>query len=387
MSGVLEGVVVLDLTQMLAGPYCTMMLADHGADVIKIEPPGGDISRTFGPFFEDDTERQYGGYFNSINRNKRSLVLDLKDAGDAEKFRQLVAKADVLVENYRAGVMERLDLGYEALAAVNPQIVYATIRGFGDERTGNSPYADWPAFDIVAQAMGGFMGITGPGEPMKAGPGVGDIFPGALCAFGVVAALRKAERTGEGQFLDVPMYDAMVSLCERIVHLYTIGGVMPKPEGNNHPLAAPFSIYQAKDGWVAIACPVDSLWQRLAEAIGQPELAADPAFATNVERAKRSGEVQKILDEWCSQFTKLELAERLGGLVPFGPVNDTADVVNDPHIVGHDMVTSLDIPVGNGAAKIAGTPVRFAKTPGGVRSRGPLLGEHSGEILAQFDIH
>ena len=175
-NGVLEGVVVLDLTQMLAGPFCTMVLADHGADVIKIEPPHGDMSRAMGPFLGEDTERRHGGYFHSINRNKRSMVLDFKKADDCAVFLDLVAEADVVVENFRQGVMERLGIGYDTLKARNPKLVYATIRGFGDRRSGESPYTDWPAFDIVAQAMSGFMAMTGPpGMPMKAGPGVGDL--------------------------------------------------------------------------------------------------------------------------------------------------------------------------------------------------------------------
>ncbi len=200
VSGALAGVKVVDLTQMLAGPYCTMLLADQGANVIKIEPVDGDPTRHFGPFPKDDTAHHFGGYFQSTNRNKKSIALDLKSAEGKALFLLLAKDADIVVENFRAGVMDRLGIGYEVLAADNPRLVYAAIRGFGDPRTGASPYVDRPAFDVVAQAMGGAMGITGPDAetPMKIGPGVGDIFPAALAAFGIMAALHHATRTGPG---------------------------------------------------------------------------------------------------------------------------------------------------------------------------------------------
>ena len=206
-GGALAGLRVVDLTQMLAGPYCSMLLADQGADVVKIEPPEGDLTRNLGPFLESDKARAFGGYYQSINRNKRSIVLDLKHDDGKAVLRQLAAEADVVIENYRVGVMERLELSYESLAAENPRLVYAAVRGFGDPRTGTSPYAEWPAFDVVAQAMGGIMGITGPDAetPMKIGPGVGDIVPAMLAAVGVLSAVYRAQKTGEGQFVDVAM--------------------------------------------------------------------------------------------------------------------------------------------------------------------------------------
>ena len=222
-TGALADVVVLDLTQMLAGPFVTMMLADQGAEVIKIEPPGGDATRLFGPFMAGQTpvkEGGYGGYFGSTNRNKRSIVIDLKSEDGREVLRRLVAKADILVENFRAGVMERLGIGYEALSAINPRLVYGTIRGFGDPRSGRSPYASWPAYDIVAQAMGGIIAITSPtpgGPPTKIGPGVGDLIPAMQCAFGILAALHKARASGRGQFVDVAMVDGVLAACERPV--------------------------------------------------------------------------------------------------------------------------------------------------------------------------
>ena len=386
-AGALDGVVVLDLTQVLAGPYCTMLLADHGADVIKVEPPHGDLSRSLGAFFPEDVAKAESGYFHSINRNKRSMVLDLKSVTGRDTFLALVARADVVVENFRVGVMDRLGLSFETLREHNPRLVYAAISGFGDPRTGRSPYAAWPAFDVVAQAMGGFMGVTGPGTPMKSGPGVGDIFPGVLLAFGVLAALRHAEKTGEGQFVDVAMYDAMVALCERIVQQYSVGGVVPRPEGNNHPLAAPFSIFTARDGWVAIACPFEDQWRTLTQIIQRPELAEDERYASNLSRAQHPSDIRALLDAWCVQFTKSELAGLLGGRVPFGPVNDVAEILADPHMEARDMIAEIELPAIERVMKIANTPIRLSSTPGGVEVRGPRLGEHTADVLREFGVH
>ncbi len=386
-NGVLEGVVVLDLTQMLAGPYCTMLLADHGADVIKVEPPHGDMSRGLGPFMPGDDAREQGGYFHSINRNKRSIVLDLKNAEDRELFIKLVREADVLVENFRHGVMERLGLAYETLQAENPRLVYAAIRGFGDERSGRSPYAEWPAFDIVAQAMGGFMSMTGhPGEPMKAGPGIGDIVPGLMCAFGIVAAVRHAERSGAGQFVDVAMYDAVLALCERMVYRYSFGGAVSAGHGNDHPLVSPFSIYAAADGWLAIGCPLDEQWRDLARAMQREELLDDPRFADNTARVAHAAEVRAVITEWTARHTKRELAELLGGRVPCGPVNDMADIAADPHVAARGMLPEVEVPGLGQRLALAGVPVHFSATPGQVRAPGPGLGEHTGEVFEQFGL-
>src|SRR5207248_2688713 len=220
MPGPLNGLRVVDLSMMLAGPFATMLLAELGADVVKIEPPRGDGTRATGPFREEDGPEGLGGYFQSVNRGKRSVVLDLKQPSARDRLIELVRTADVLVENYSVGVMDRLGLSYERLSAENPRLVYACIRGFGDPRSGASPYVGWPAFDVVAQAMGGYLSITGTaeGSPVKAGPGVGDIFPAALLALGVVAAVDHMRLTGEGQFVDVGMVDAVLLLCERMVY-------------------------------------------------------------------------------------------------------------------------------------------------------------------------
>lgn len=384
MAGALAGTRVIDLTQMLAGPYCTMMLADQGAQVIKIEPVGGDPTRNFGPFRKDDRERHFGGYFQSTNRNKLSLALDLKQPGGRDILLTLIRGADIVVENFRAGVMDRLGVGYEVLAKENPRLVYAAIRGFGDPRTGASPHVDRPAFDVVAQAMGGAMGITGPDAhtPMKIGPGIGDIFPASLAAFGILAAYHHAVRTGQGQFVDVAMYDGIVSLCERAVYQYSYTGSSPVPEGNQHPILCPFGVFTALDGQVTIGCPRDTFWVELVSIIGRPELGTDPRFSTNNQRLVHRAETVELVESWTRMRTKAEIAEALGVRVPFGPVNTAADIYADPHMKAREMLVEVEHPGSRKPVTVASTPIRMTATPGGVTRRAPLTGEHTDELLA-----
>ncbi len=387
-GGALAGLRVIDLTQMLAGPYCTMLLGDQGADVIKIEPIGGDPTRGFGPFPADDVDHHFGGYFQSTNRNKKSVAIDLKSEDGKALLRRLVREADVVVENFRAGVMDRLGIGYESLAADNPKLVYAAIRGFGDPRTGASPYVDRPAFDVVAQAMGGAMGITGPDAvtPMKIGPGVGDIFPAALSAFGIMAAVHHAQKTGQGQFVDVAMYDGILAMCERLVYQYSYTGKSPVPEGNQHPILCPFGVFPTLDGQVTIGCPRDSFWRELADAMGRPELASDPKFLTNNHRLAHAAETVAAVEEWTRVRTKAEIAEALDGRVPFGPVNTAADIYADPHIAARHMLVEVEHPGSAKPVTIASTPIRLTETPGGVTRRAPLTGEDTDEVLAALGL-
>ena len=385
--GPLAGLRVVDLSTMLAGPYATMLLADLGADVVKVEPPRGDGTRRAGPFRPEDGRAGLAGYFQSVNRGKRGVVLDLKAPSDVERLVELVRNADVLVENYSAGVMDRLGLSYERLATENPRLVYAALRGFGDPRTGSSPYTQWPAFDIVAQAMGGFLGITGTadGAPVKSGPGVGDIFPAALLAFGVLAAVHHARRTGQGQFLDVAMYDAMVSLCERMVYQYSYTGEVPRPQGNGHPLLCPFDIFPTADGWVSVAAPHDGHWRILADTIGGPDLATDPRYRTNVDRVRHADEVRALVGDWLSPRTTAEVVEVLGGRVPIGPVNDVATIAADPHVAARGMLVELEQPGSDRPITVAGQPVKFTRTPTNVGRRAPTLGEHDVDaVLAEW---
>ena len=375
---------VLDLTQNLAGPYCTMLLADLGADVIKVEPPGGDGTRRMGPYTEEDSERAYGGYFASVNRGKRSIELDLKDEGDRATFLRLVPTVDVVVENSRAGVMDRLGVGYEVLAAVNPRLVYAAIRGFGDPRTGESPYVDWPSYDIVAQAMGGLVSTTGAldGTVAKCGPSVGDLYSGALNAVGVLSAVIDAQRTGVGQFVDVAMYDAVLSLSESAVYRYSCTGVVPGPTGNGHPQLAPFDIYPTADGNCGIGAP-GPMFRRLCERMDRPELADDDRFATPAARMANRPALNAEIVRWTSARTNAEIVTLLGGVVPVGPVNDMAAVWTDPHVAARGMLVEVEQPDGSRPLMLAGQPIKMTKSGTGIRSRPPRLDEHADEIRSE----
>jgi crotonobetainyl-CoA:carnitine CoA-transferase CaiB-like acyl-CoA transferase len=387
VAGPLTGLRVIDLTQVLSGPFCTMLLADLGADVVKVEPPSGDVARLWGPHVPTpegvEGPATYGGYFASVNRNKRSICLDLKDPEGRQTLLDLLEDADVLVENFRVGVMDRFGLSYEELHARFPTLVYASIRGFGDPRTGLSPYADWPAFDIIAQAMGGVMGVTGADadHPVKVGPGIGDIFPAVLAAVGLLAALRHADATGQGQFVDVAMYDSVLALSERIVYQHSITGTSPVPQGNTHPLLCPYGVVRTATGFVTVAAPSDHHWQLLAEIIGRPELGSDPRFATNNARLTSSAQVYATVEEWSRGLSSDEVVEALAGRIPCGPVNSAADIAADPHVAARDMIVEVDHPAGT-TIGIAGTPIKLSDTPAPRFVRAPLLGEHTEELLA-----
>jgi crotonobetainyl-CoA:carnitine CoA-transferase CaiB-like acyl-CoA transferase len=369
---------------MLAGPYATMLLADLGADVVKVEPPGGDNTRRVGPFRDGDGPEALGGYFQSVNRGKRGVVLDLKTDDGRDGFLDLVSHADIVAENFSTGVMDRLGLGYEQLRAVNPRLVYAAIRGFGDPRTGRSPYADWPAFDVVAQAMGGFLSITGTAEgvPVKSGPGIGDLFPAALLAFGIVSAVHDAQRTGEGQFVDVAMYDAVLSLSERIVYQHSYTGEIPGRQGNSHPMLCPFDILATADGWVALAAPSDRHWRMIAETIGRPDMADDPRYRHNHDRSRNSRDVREAIEAWLRTRTNEQAVSQLGGRVPIGPVNDVSAIFADPHTEARQMLAHVQQPGSDRPVTIAGQPIKMSKTPSEITRRAPLLGEHDAREIA-----
>lgn len=376
--GALRDLKIIDLTQLLSGPYATMMLADQGAQVIKIEPPEGEICRAAGPFRADDELKQLGGYFHSIGRNKESVVLDLKTDEGKSALIALVRDADAIVENFRSGVMDRLGLSYETLRAVNPRLVYGSLRGFGDARTGASPYADWPAFDVVAQAMGGIIAITGPDAttPTKIGPGVGDIVPGMFLAFGVLAAIHHARRTGVGQFVDVAMADAILALCERTVWQNSVLGVVPGPEGNHHPFFCPFGVFPARDGFITIATMGDGFFRILCDRLGAPELLVDDRFSTETLRARNRLDLINTVSVITGAMPKSELKERLGGHIPFSPIMNIAEIVEDPHFASRDMLIESENPGGQ-PVRIAGVPIKMTETPGGVHRRSPFLGENT----------
>lgn len=378
--GALQDILVIDLTQMLAGPYATLLLADHGATVIKIESLEGDMTR--GNTSPD--ARELPGYFQSIDRNKESVVLDLKSEGGRTAFLALVRNADAVVENFRAGVMERLGIGWEVLHATNPRLVYGALRGFGDPRTGATPYQQWPAFDVVAQAMGGIIAVTGPdaATPTKVGPGVGDIVPGMMLGFGVLAAIHHARRTGEGQFVDVAMTDAVLAVCERMVWQHSLDGVVPGPEGNHHPFLCPFGMFPAADGFVTIAAHSPDFFARLCTALDAPALAEDARFADTQRRSVNRLALIAALGAVTVTFTKGDLVARLGGKLPFGPVMDIAEIEVDPHFIAREMIVEVEEP-GFSPVRIAGVPIKMTATPGGVHTRAPFLGEHTRQRLLE----
>lgn len=392
-AGPLEGVRVIDLTHALAGPFCTMLLADLGADVLKVEPLHGDGTRKLGPFAPDDSLKAFGAYFHSVNRNKRSTAINLGNPAGRQVFERLLEGADVLVENYRDGVMDRFGLSFETLHARFPRLVYACIRGFGDHRTGDqtvppSRYADWPAFDVVAQAMGGLTGVTGPGpeQPMNAGAPVGDMAPALFCALGIVSAVLRARETGRGQLVDVAMYDAVLAICERIVYLYSYTGQVAIPQGAGNPQLCPFDAFPTKDGWISIAAPGERHWQYLCDVMGNPELGTDPELASNQQRVERAEEVRRAVGDWTSQYSTREVEELLGGLVPCGPVHTAADIFADPHVARRQMLSRVEHPGMSDLATLVNSPIRMSESSVGVRRRAPLLGEHTDEVFSAMGI-
>ena len=385
-TGPLQGIRILDCTQAIAGPWSTMMLGDLGADVIKIEAPRGDLQRPMAPYTREDQERSYGGSFSTYNRNKRGIVLDFNNREDREKFLALVETADALVENMRAGVMDGLGLGWEVLKARNPRLVYGAIRGFGDPRSGASPHAEWPAYDVIAQAMGGLVAQNGNSsdDRIQVGPFIGDIYPGTVGAMGVLAALFHAQKTGEGQFVDVAMVDSIMALGEMGVMRYSyLGKPDTPPSGNRNDFAVPFDVFETKDGSMAIAAPTDNHWRELANAMGHPEWGHDEDKATIRARVKNREPLDEALGNWAKARTNSEILELIGGKVPCGPVNLPGDLFSDPHVEAREMLVAVEQPSGRPIVQVA-SPIKLSATPAGVHRRAPRLGEHTDEVLSEI---
>lgn len=386
----LQDVVVLDLTQMLAGPFSTMILADQGANVIKIEPPGGDKTRLTGPHPKGATSPEdggYGAYFASVNRGKKSIVMDLKQPEDKALFIEMVKTADIVVENYREGVMDRLGLSYEALAAVNPRIVYGAIRGFGDTRTGGSPYGSWPAYDPIAQSMGGIVGITSPevnGVPTKIGPGVGDIIPAIYLSSGLLSAYVSALKTGKGRFVDVSMVDSVLAVCERIVYQYSVAGINSRPDGNMHPLLCPFGIFKSRNGYFSLGIPRDNFWDEFLELSGLHELKDRQELTGNPNRVVNRTLVVEKINDWAKDKTNEELMNLFGGKIPFAPVYSAEEIFKDPHFSARNMLLEVDYPGLDSPVKVAGNPIKYNYPIGKKTERAPLIDENRNEILASF---
>jgi crotonobetainyl-CoA:carnitine CoA-transferase CaiB-like acyl-CoA transferase len=293
-----------------------------------------------------------------------------------------------VVENSRAGVMDRLGVGYETLSARNQSLVYLAIRGFGDPRTGASPYQDWPAYDVVAQAMGGVVSLTGTegGAPMKCGPSVGDVFTGALGALGVLAAVLHARTTGEGQFVDVAMYDAMLALCENAAASYSYTAQVRRATGNGHPTIAPFDLYATSDGHCAIGAPSDKMFATLCSRMGRPDLVDDERFLTPRLRLANRRVLNELISSWTSTRRTADVVAELRGDVPVGPVNDMAAIYADPHVAARQMLVEVDQPDRSRPITLAGQPIKMSSSWTGIRRRPPVLGEHGAEILGEVGI-
>ena len=372
----LQGITVLDFTRVLSGPYCTMQLADMGARVIKIEQPGqGDDTRAWGPPFVNGEST----YFMSINRNKESLTLDLKKAEAVSILDTLLAKADVLVENFRPGTMGRLGLGHERIADRFPRVVYCSISGFG--QTG--PRSPEPGYDAVVQAEGGLMSVTGEaeGQPLRLGVAISDITAGMFAVQGIAFALLARERTGRGQLVDIGMLDATAALLTYQAGIYFATGQTPGRLGNRHPTIVPYETFEAADGDFVIAVGNDEQWRRFCQVVGLDAIASDERFATNRVRVSNYPALRPLLAEKLRARTRSEWVERLRPAgVPCGSVRDVAEVLQDPHLAAREMVQQLEHAVA-GQVRVTGVPIKLSETPGCVRTPPPTLGQHTDEIL------
>ena len=382
-GGALAGMVVLDLTQVMAGPYCTMVLADLGADVIKIEnPDGGDQTRrSWGRSGKGEDSRA----FMSLNRNKRSAVLDLKSPEGVAAFRELAAHADVVIENWRPGVAARLGVGYEDLAADNPGLIYASISGFGQ----SGPYADRPGYDLIAQAMAGVMSITGEpdGRPVKSGIPVADLGSGLFMAIGILAAWSAKQRTGLGQRVETSLFESALALAVWESTEYWDTGRVPAKLGSANRMSAPYQALATADGYVTVGANNDRLWRRLCACLGAEHLVEDERFATNTGRmANRAALVAELEERLAGRTTAEWVDALLAAGVPAGPIQDYGQVLSeDPHVAARGMVTSVDHPV-EGPLPLLASPLRLSGTPPTVRRPPPLLGEHTDEVLQRTPV-
>jgi crotonobetainyl-CoA:carnitine CoA-transferase CaiB-like acyl-CoA transferase len=374
----LQGIRVLDLSRVLAGPYCTMVLGDLGADVIKVEPPEGDETRGWGPPFAEGES----AYYLCVNRNKRGIVINLKTDEGKKILRDLVLQSDVLVENFRPGTLEKFGLDFATLHELNPKLIYCSITGFG--QTGSM--RDKPGYDFMIQALGGLMSVSGEpeGEPMKTGVAVVDLFAGQNAVIAILAALQARMSTGRGQRLDIALFDSQLGWLANVASNYLISGNLPKRHGNAHPNIVPYQSFQASDGWFAIAVGNDRQFARMCDMLGKPELATDEKFATNSARVQNRAEIINLLvsifktasvSEW---LKKLDEAE-----IPCGPINNFEQVFSMPNVKERGMLIKMDHPT-IGELPLVGSPLKMSDTPVEYRLPPPLMGEHTEEVLREL---
>lgn len=378
-NGILSGMKVLDLSRVLAAPYCCMMLADMGADVLKIERPGtGDDSRGYAPFVNGES-----GYFMNLNRNKRSMTLDLKAPEGKKLFLELVKKCDVVVENYRPGTMEKLGLGYDVLKEVNPSLIYGSISGFGHY----GPYSPRPGYDIIAQAMSGLMSTTGwpDGEPTRTSTAIGDVLGGLNCAVGILAAYSHRLKTGQGEKVDVALVDSVVSGLEVLFQIYLCSGRIPQRVGNRYESAYPYDSFRASDGSFVMSCGNDKLFTEFCENMGKMELLEDPRFSTNRVRVQNPAPLKEIIEDWLKDKTCEEALAMLNKIgIPAAPILTIDQVTEDPHIAGaREMFVEVEHPVA-GKQRITGSPLKFTNKKVRFEKAAPLLGADTAEILNEY---
>jgi crotonobetainyl-CoA:carnitine CoA-transferase CaiB-like acyl-CoA transferase len=384
--GSLAGVVVVDVTRVVAGPYCSMILADLGATVIKVENPDDpDYTRTFPPLLAREGEEPLSGFFAQFNRNKLGMTLNLKSPGAADVLDRLVARADVLVENFRPGTMDRLGHGYERLRQVNPRLVYAALSGYGQ----SGPYRLRPAYDNSAQATGGLWSMNGEadGPPTRVGTIIGDLAASLYGVIGVLAALRHAEHTGEGQLVDISQQDSVLTLTENAVVSYTVDGEIARPLGNQHPFVRPYELFPCADGFVFFGGYTDKFWRISCETFGSsgdwddnPDL---HAMATRFDADVYQEKVKPMVVRWFADRTKAELEALAGDLVPLSAVKDIGEVVEDPQIAARGMIVDTDYP-GHGSLRTFGSPVKLDRTPPHTAGLAPDTGQHTARVLSDF---
>ncbi|MDR9792248.1 CoA transferase [Aeribacillus pallidus] len=373
----LAGIKIIDLTRILSGPFCTMTLADLGAEVIKIESPQGDDTRQWGPPFI----KNESAYFLSVNRNKKSVVLNLKDPKGKEILLKMVEEADVVVENFRPGTLKKLGIDYDILKQHNRRVILASISGFG--QTG--PYSKKPGYDVLAQGMGGLMSVTGEpdGTPVKAGYSLADIGAGMWATIGILSALWERERSGQGQWIDVSLLDTMVSWQTYLAGNYFATNNDPKPLGGAHPNIVPYQVFEASDGHFILAVGNDSLWNSLVDVL-DVEALRGRKFKTNPDRVQNRDELISILEEIFKRKTRDEWVDMLeSAKIPCGPVNKLSDILNDAHIKEREMVVEMEHP-SLGILKMLGVPVKLSRTPGRIKTVPPAQGEHSETVLKQM---
>jgi len=375
-KGALEGIRVIDLTRVLAGPYCTLLLGDMGAEIIKVEVPDhGDDSRKYPPFIGTES-----AYFMNLNRNKKSLTLDLKTTEGKNVFLDLVKHSDVLIENFRPGTMDDLGVGYDKLKAINPNLVYSSISGFGQ----SGPYRDLPGYDIIGQAMGGIMSVTGwpDSPPSRTGTAIADILAGLCAGIGILSSLIAVRIGRPGQKVDIALVDSVVSAMETIIQIYLVEKRIPQRTGNRYEFIYPYDTFKAKDGWVVIAVGNNKLWEVFCDAIGMNHLLDDKKYRDNYDRVKAHVEVKRIVEEWTGIRSVREVVDfLLSKTIPCAPLYTVKEVVEDPHIAdARQMIREVEHPVA-GRIKIIGSPIHLSETPPEIYAPAPLLGEHSSDIL------